>query len=447
MENTKDSILLTGKLHKIYLKFTLPALIAMLISGIQGMIDGIFVGNIIGSNAMASVNIAIPFLQLIIGLSMVVSIGAQSHIGLKLGFGSVKEAQDTFQSFFRIIIVVAAGITCLGVFFSEEIARLIGANDVLIEETAIYIRTLAFFAIPIVLMFYFGFLNRIIGKPEMYFKGTILSLLVNISMDYLLIAKLQWGIFGAALATGLSYSSALLIVVWPMLDRKNIINALTGCFDKRCVKPVLFNGSSEGVNSLSIALNAYLFNMMMMKIAGEDGVAAFTAINYVANLGILISFGISDGVGPIVSYNYGYGNFERVKKSMRIAYIVNLCLGILVFSVLFFCGESLVSIFIKDNQEIIDIATQGGKLYGIAFLMAGFNILNSGYFTFIGQGLNSVMVAASRGVIFVTISIFVLPIFIGINGVWLSVPFAELCSMLIGLYLLHKNTKKDKIHR
>lgn len=437
--DARESILLKGNLFKICLKFIPPALIAMLITGIQGMIDGVFVGNILGTNAMASVNIAIPFIQSIIGVSMVISIGAQSHIGIKLGLNHVKEAQDTFQTFFRMIIGIAIIIMISGIFCSNGIARAIGANDVLLEGTSTYIKTFAIFAIPMVLMFYFGFLNRIIGKPEMFFKGTVLSLIVNIVLDYLLIVKLDLGIRGAAFATGMSYSSALLIVVWPMLDKTNIINIFKGAFDKRCIKPVFWNGSSEGVNSISIALNAYLFNMMMMKIAGEGGVAAFTAINYVGAFGSLILFGISDGVGPIVSYNYGYGGIRRVKMTMKGAYLTNLILGVIIFTILFFCGEPLVSIFVKNNPEIVEIAVQGGRIYGVAFLIAGFNILNAGYFTFIGRGLESILVAACRGVVFISVGMLVLPMLLGIDGVWLTVPFAEACAMIMGVVLLRKN--------
>lgn len=439
IEDGRDSILLTEKLPKLFLKFTIPALIAMLITGVQGIIDGIFVGNILGSNSMASINIALPFMQVIIGTSMVISIGSQSYIGMKLGLNSVKEAQDTFQSFFRIITMAGALITISGVLFHDKIARLIGASDVLIQDTATYICILSLFAIPMMLMYYFGFLNRIIGKPEMFFKGSVLSLIVNIALDYLFIAKLDLGIIGAALATGTAYSSALLMVISPMIDGENIINVFKGKFDKKCVGPVLFNGSSEGVTSISIASTIFLFNLMMMRVAGEDGVAAFTTINYIATMGSLVLFGISDGVGPIVSYNYGYGSMERVKRIMKAAYLVNLIIGILIFALLFFGGEALIHIFVKENPEIVSLAIQGGKLYGLAFFFSGFNILNSGYFTFIGCGMKSVLVSATRGVVGVILWIFVLPMFFGTTGVWLSVVFAEICAMILGVYFLKKN--------
>lgn len=439
-EDARDSILLKGKLSTIFLKFTIPALIAMMITGLQGIIDGIFVGNLVGSNAMASINISIPFMQAIVGISMVVSIGSQSHIGLKLGLNSVKEAQNAFQTFFRMIIGAGICISISGFFFKNQIAKLIGASDILLEGTATYIGILGLFAVPMMLMYYFGFLNRIIGKPEMFFRGAVLSLVVNIVLDYLLIVRLDMGIKGAAIATGTAYSSALFVSMWPMVDKNNIINVFKGRFDKRSLAPVLFNGLSEGVTSISISVTVYLFNYMMLKIAGEDGVAAFTTINYVCTLGTLVLFGISDGVGPIVSYNYGHGSKDRVRKIMKAAYITNFVIGILIFCLLFFCGEFLVGIFVKDNPEILEVAVWGGKIYGLAFFMTGFNILNSGYFTFIGQGMLSVIVSACRGVVCVSIGMLILPTLLGTTGVWLSIVFAEACAMIIGVAFL-------KIHK
>ncbi len=442
---TENSPILTKSIPKLLVQFCAPAVLAMLITGIQGMIDGMFVGRYIGSNAMASVNIAIPFVQTIIGLSMVVSIGTQSYVGLKLGMKDEKAAEDTFQTFFRIISAVAIFITIMGLLFNREIAQVLGADEVLIDDVSTYIRMFSLFALPICLMFYFGFLNRIIDKPHYYFIGSIVSVVVNISLDYFLIAVFEMGILGASLATGLAYSSSLIIVVWPMVNKKNIINVFKGKFTKRYIFPVLYNGSSEGINSISIALTAFLFNMSLMDIAGPDGVAAFTAVNYVGTLGSLVLFGISDGIGPLVSYNYGHGGLTRVKSIMKISYTLNFIFGSMIFIALFFFGETLVSFFISDNTELINMAVNGGKLYGIAFFMAGFNILTSGYFTFIGKGLQSVVVAASRGVIFVSVWIFTLPIFLDINGIWLSVAFAEACAVIVGIILLKTQKGYKKV--
>ena len=436
--------LLTEKPLKLIVKYSLPALIAMIINGVQGMIDGIFVGNFIDSNALASVNIASPFTQIIIGISMIISIGTQSHVSIQLGMGEDKKAKDTYQTFFRIITIVAIVISILGVLFSKQIAMGLGADEVLLEASATYIKTIAFFVLPICLMFYFGFLNRVSGRPELYLFGAILSVFVNVGLNYLFLAHLNLGIQGAALATGIAYTSALLVVISPALKKSTLLNVYTGKFSSKTVLPVLYNGSSEGISSLSTAVTLFLFNTALMNVAGPDGVAAFTAINYIGTFGALLLFGISDGIGPIVSYNYGAGRRDRVKKIMKISYLGNLMFGTIVFCILFFFGEFLVGIFIKGKPEVVQFAAIGAKIYAFAFLLSGFNVLTSGCFTFIGKGLQSVVVASCRGLIFVTIGILVLPKIFDVSGIWMSVPFAELMAFIVSIALLNYEKAKKR---
>ncbi len=442
MKNKEENILGTQRISTLMVKYCLPAVIAMIITGVQGMIDGIFVGNFVGPNALASVNIAMPFMQIIIGVSMVISIGNQSYVGINLGSGNTKKAQNSFITFGIIISSIAVLVTVLGLTLNQQIATVLGADEVLVSDVSTYIKFISIFALPMCIMFYFGFLARIVGKPERYLYGSILSVIVNVSLDYLLIAKLDMGIMGAAFATGIAYSSALFFVVSPMLSKNNVINVFTGKFSTKSIKAVFYNGSSEGINSFSIAVTAFLFNISLMNSVGPGGVTAFTAINYVGTLGAMLLFGVSDGIGPLVSYNFGMRDYSRVKKIMKTSYVCNLIFGTVLFAVLFFFGETIVSLFIKDSPELISLAVSGGKIYAFSFMLSGFNILNSGYFTFIGRGLESVLVAASRGFVFVSIGIFTLPLLFDINGIWLSVPFAEFCAVIIGFVLLKITDKR-----
>ncbi len=437
-----ENILGTESVYKLMFKYCLPAVISMIITGVQGMIDGMFVGNYVGANALASVNIAWPFMSLIIGVAMVIGIGAQSYIGINLGAGNTQKAQDAFKTFLVIISCVSLLITILGLTLNREIAAFLGADNILLSDVSDYIKYSSIFALPACLMFYFGFLSRIVGEPERYLYGTIISVIVNVCLDYLLIAQFEMGVMGAAIATGSAFSSGLLFVTSPMLKKDNIISVFKGKFFAESILPVLYNGSSEGINSLSSAVTLFLFNISLMKIAGAGGVTAFTAIAYVGSVGSMLLFGISDGIGPIISYNYGMHDYKRVKQIMKISYSCNLIFGVILFVILFFNGEFLVGLFINDSPELVTLATQGSRLYALAFLLSGFNILTSGYFTYIGKGLESVLVAASRGVIFVSIGIFTLPIFLDINGIWLSVPFAEFSAVLVGLILLKITNKK-----
>lgn len=433
-----ETALGTKDLKSLLIQYCVPAIIAMLVTGLQAMIDGLYVGNVLGPEAMASVNLSIPFVQCIIGLTMIISIGGQSHIGIMFGMGKIKEGQDTFRTFLIMIITGAMSITLLGWLFSGEIARILGADLNLLEMTSSYIRITAMFSIPMALLFYFGFINRVIGKPELYFKGSLVGLVGNICLNYIFVVALDLGITGAALATGSAYSMGLLVVVWPILSNKYNIGVKKGSFTFTCIQPVLYNGASEGVNCLSAAITAYLFNMALMREAGPNGVAAFTAVNYIGVLGTMVLFGISDGIGPIASYNYGHNRHDRVKKVLEVAHIATFVIGALLFITLFFFGGNITGLFLKGDQELIEMAAAGGRLYSFGFLLMGYNIVNSGFFTFIGKGLESVIVAASRGIIFVGLGILILPYYLGINGVWLCVPFAELLSAIIGILLLKR---------
>ncbi len=439
----EQNILGTEKISRLFIKFSIPAIISMVIAGMQTMIDGMFLGNFVGPNAMASVNLVQPFTQVIIGFSMIISIGSLSFIGRSLGEGNTDKARNIFKTSFIFMVIIAFIICIIGFIFSDSIAEILGANDVLIEGVSIYIKTTSIFAISTSVMFLFGFVDRVIGRPDLFLKGTIVSLIVNILLDYILLKELNMGIKGAAIATGLAFLSALFIVIGPMINKQSIVNVFVGKFDKSVIIPVAYNGSSEGVTSIATATTAYVFNMAFMKIAGEAGVAAFTTISYISQFGTLIMFGISDGIGPIISYNFGDKRYDRVKSILKLSDGIILAIGILLFLVIFLFGETLVSMFAGSNEDVLELAVSGSKIYAFAFFMNGFNIVNSGYFTAIGDAKSSIIIAGSRGIIFIILGIILLPMILGTSGVWLTVPFSEIMTFIIGLKLMKKNRLEE----
>lgn len=441
----KENILGTEKISKLLVKFMIPAIVSMIIAGAQTIIDGMFLGNYVGPNAMASVNIVQPFMQVIIGCSMIISVGSLSFIGRSLGDRNEEEAQNIFKTSFILIIISTIIISILGIFFSERIAFILGADQVLLNGVASYVKIISMFAPLIGLMFLFGFINRVVGRPDLYLKGMILSVICNIILDFLLIKKLGLGVSGAAIATGLAYVVAFFVVIKPMIDKNNIVNVFKGKFDKSVIVPVVYNGSSEGVTAIAIATTAYVFNMAFMQIAGAAGVAAFTTINYIGEFGVLIMFGISDGIGPIISYNHGYKDKDRVKETLNLALKINLIVGAILFLILFVFGKELVSMFAKGNEEVLKLAIDGSKIYAFSFLICGFNIIKSGYFTSIGDARASIVIAASRGIVFIILGIIILPNLIGISGVWLTIPFAEIVTIIISIYLTKISSKNLEI--
>lgn len=431
-----NNTLLTERLPRLFLLFVLPAVISMVISGTQSMIDGIFLGRFAGVNAMASVNIAGPYMQIITGCTMVICIGTFSYLGRTLGENTnPQKAKDIFRTAVVSLAACALILMAAGLFLSRPLALLLGANEVLLDETALYIRTVAVFIPAICFMMHFGFTARLLEKPHLYLIATLCCVSCNVIMDYLAVKVLGLGVVGAAAATGLSYLSGLLVVVRPFLSRKSIVNLFEGTFHWDILRSSAFNGSSEGITSISAALTMYLFNTAFMGFAGESGVAAFTIINYAGNFVVLIMFGVSDGISTLVSYNYGAKFLLRVKKTLRAALMINFCIGLLIFTVLHLFSRQMVGIFVSDNEFVTAMAVQGAALYSFCFLMNGFNILQSGYYTSMGDALASVIISASRGIVFISTGIFLLPQFLGINGVWLTPPFAELMTVLVCLII------------
>lgn len=439
-----QKILGTEKLSKLFIKFTIPSIIGMIFVGIQGIIDGLFVGNVLGGNALASVNLVQPYMQIIMAAALIISVGAQSIIGINLGKGESEKAQNIFRTASILLILISILVTILGVFFSEKIALILGANEVLLEGSSTYIQIISCFTSFIAIMFLFEMIVRVIGKPNISLVSMIISVALNIVLDYLLINKFNLGIKGAALATGISYTMAFLINIIPFVSKKTIINLYKGRFDKSVLFQMIYNGSSEGVSSISNAISMFLFNTALMKIAGENGIAAFSIINYIAQVGYMVLFGISDGIRPIISYNFGAQNENRVNKTLKISIIVNIIIGAIIFIVMATFSKQLIEIFLKDGKYVVEIASTGAKIYGIAFLFNGTNILISSYFTAIDDPKNSIIVAMNRGIVFILIGIVILPYIFGINGIWITIVFADIMTILL-CYRLLNNKRFEKV--
>ena len=440
----QDNILGTEKISKLFIKFSIPAILSLTIAGVQTMVDGIFLGNFVGTNAMASVNIAAPFMQLMIGMNLIIGIGGASYIGRSLGEGQVKRAQDIFKSACLFMIGLSLVILCLGFTFSQQLAMFLGANEVLLADTAMYIKMLALFAPFIGLSFILGIYVRCIGKPNIYLVSSIVSLVANIILNYVLIKQFKLGIVGAPIATGLSFATSFIIVAIPFMSKTMVLNFFTGKFNWKLTGQLLYNGSSEGVSSLAAAISTFVFNMAFMQIAGEVGVSAFTAIGYISLFASLIVCGVSAGIGPVISYNYGAQLHDRVKQMMNISCKMAIIMGSALVILIFLFGKYLIMLFVSDNQAVLELALQGSKIYAFTFFFNGLNILFSGYFTSIGDALSSIIVAICRGMIFILLGITILPQFIGISGVWMTVPVAEVLTLLVVIFLFKKdNMKKD----
>lgn len=439
----KDNILGTERIERLFLQYSIPTVTAMLFLGLNTIVDGLFVGRYIGTNALACVNIAMPFSSFLFALSVVIGIGAQSLIGRKRGEGDHIAANHAF----RTALLLAGGFSLLfmaaAFFFSDPIAGFLGANEHLRPQVATYIRYLGFFLPFLALMMVLDYALKMVAMPVYAMMALVVAVGSHMFFNWLLVAKLAWGIQGAALATGIGFMIAFVMAALPFFTKKATLTPFTGRFSKTSARQILYSGLSEGVSEIGTGITTFLFNITLMRCVGEMGVAAFTVIGYLAFIGNNILIGLSDGVGAIISYNYGSRRYDRVKKALQLVFATALAIGVGIFLIIFAFCQEVIGLFLNEgNESVLAFAVSGAKLYAFAFLVNGFNMIASGYFTAIGHPNQAVFIALSKGILWIAVGITVLPVWLGIHGVWLTVPVAEFITVVLSGWLLYRHFRQ-----
>ena len=441
--SNEEQLLATGDIGYLFRKFGIPAIIGLLCIGFQPMVDGLFLGNFVGPDALAGVNLFMPLYTLITAATVVVGVGCQTIVSISLGQGNYQRAHDAFRSASFFLLLFTSLMAIVSYIGAETIGHMLGANDQLQPYIVNYIRQFAPFFPTLALIFLGDYILKAIGRP--YFALFLLGLvlLLNIVLDYVFIGILGMGVAGAALATGTAMTTSCLIMFSQLARRKSIVNIRQGNFSTRLVGRMLYNGSSEGLSELSAGITVLLFNWMMMKIFGADGVAAFTAVNYMLFLGVQLFVGLSDGIIPVFSYNYGAGNMERIKQTLLLGFKTNAITGVAFFTLIFFGSDYFLTLFFDNAsnehiERILSLASVGASFVSFAFLLNGANIISSSFFTSMGDARTSVIISLLRGLLMIIIGITIYPILFGNNGVWMVIPAAEVVTFGYSLYILKK---------
>lgn len=434
-----------GPIGPLFRKYAIPGVITLLFVGLQTIIDGIVLGNFAGANALASVSLVLPCYSLMSAIAIVVGIGCQTIISISLGEQNRPGANDALRSAFVFLLAFSVVGSLAAYIFAPNIAAALGANEVLLNGSVDYFRALVPFFPLIVGMFFSDYVIKSMGRPVYSMAVMSSCVILNIILDLLFICVLDMGTFGAGLATGLAFTVGAAFNL-PMLFRRSAIVSLRhGHFRWRLLGQMIYNGSSEGISELSAGISTLLFNLAMMKYLGESGVAAFTALNYIYFIGVIIFLGVSDGIIPIVSYNYGANQWQRIRSVVGLAAKSNLVIGVTIFSFLALLGEQVTSLFFRSGEtQVLQIAAHGSSIYALAFLINGFNILAASYFTAMANAKMSIIISLLRGLIFVWAGIYFLPLMFGIEGIWYAVPLAELCTLAISGWLVRRSLRIHK---
>ena len=419
------------------LKFAFPSMIMMIFTSFYTMVDGIFVSRFIGTNALSAVNIVFPLCNIIIAIGVMLGTGGSAVIATKLGENRIREAKENFSliTIFGVILGLIVLILCF--IFIEPILKMLGASETLYTLCYEYATVYLMFAPLSVIQLLFQYLYVTAGKPTMGLIVTIIGGVTNAILDYLFIAVLGFGVKGAAFSTGIGIAiPAIYGLVYFSLYRKGSCNLVKPKMDKRALLDSCSNGASEMVTNIALSVVTILFNIIMMRLLGEDGVAAITIMLYAQFFLSSIFMGFSMGVAPIISYNYGSRNFNQIKKVLKYSITFILVCSIICCIVAIAFSPIIITIFAQKGTNVYNIAMEGFKLFSISFLFAGINIFTSALFTALSNGKVSAIIAFMRTFVFITAGLISLPLIFGVDGVWLSITASELVSTIMCLIFI-----------
>lgn len=427
---------LAGKYNFISLfKFSFPTIVMMVFMSLYTMVDGIFVSRLVGTDALAAVNIVYPIVSIVIAVGVMLGTGGSAIVALKMGEGKTEQAKQDFTMITLAGVGAGLVIMVIGLIFLEPILHFLGASEAMFELCRQYGFLLLIFTIPAILQMLFQLFFVTAGKPIIGLTVTILGGIANIVLDYFFIAVLEWGIGGAAVATGIGYMiPGLFGLFWFLFNKKGTLFFVRPVRNKGVLLKTLTNGSSEMVTNLSTAIITYLFNVMMMKYLGEDGVAAISIVLYAEYLLVAIYLGYSSGIAPILSYNYGEQNIGQLRRLFWVSIRFLVISSAVIFGGAILLTDVLVGIFAQPGTEVFELAVHGYHLYVFCYMFKGVNIFASSLFTALSDGMTSALLSFMRTLVFILIGMLVLPLFFEVNGIWLAVPFAEGLSILLALF-------------
>ena len=412
------------------LKFAAPSIVMMVFMSLYTIVDGIFVSRFVGSNALSSVNIVYPVINVAIALSTMLGTGGSAIISRYLGEGKNKRAREALTQFVAVALMLSLILLIFSEVFLTPISRFLGASDVLLADCRLYLGASMLFVPACMLQAVFQSFLVTAGRPGLGLLLMTGAGISNMILDYVLIVPCQMGIAGAALATGIGQCIPAVCGLCFFIFTKQELRFCRFRFSVKEILEACYNGSSEMVSQLSNAVITFLFNIVMMSLAGEHGVAAITILLYGQFLFNAVYMGFSIGITPIVGFQYGAGNREKLRKIYRISFLSVAVSSVVVVAVAIIFSPTIVAIFTKE-QRTWELASAGFRLFAVNFLFSGINITSSGFFTALSNGKISALISFSRTLIFIVISLLILPRILGITGAWIAIPVAEFLTLII----------------
>ena len=427
---------------KNILKFAVPTIAMSVFMSFYTMVDGLFVSNLIGTDALSAINLTAPIIQLVTAISTMLATGGSAVIMKKMGEHKSEEAKEDFTFLILVNVFVGLAMCAVGYLIMGRIFAGMNLSADVERYCVEYLSRYLIFTVPILLMNNFTLYMIASEKATLSLICSVSGGVLNMALDYLFIARFQMGIGGAAIATGLGYSVTAVAGMFVFSRKKSLLHFKKPVFRFKVLANAAANGCSEMATALVTGIITMMFNWTMLRYVGENGVAAVTIIMYVLMFASSLYTGYSYGVAPMTSYYYGEQNHEKMKKLVTTSLKVIAGISLVTVAASFLLTKPLVSIFARPDNPVYGLAVTGNRICTIALLFIGFNIFASGMFTALSNGIVSAILAFSRSFVFMLITMLILPVILGVNGIWLATPVAELMALTLSAFMFVRYRKR-----
>lgn len=427
--------------YRRLVKFVLPSVAMMIFVSIYGIVDGLFVSNFVGKTALAAINLIIPLSMMLSAIGFMVGTGGSALVAMQLGEGKKELASRTFSMLIIFLFIVGVVLAVISFVFMPQIVHLLGAKAGEFEDFAILYGRITSFSLPFfMLQNAFQSFMVVAEKPKHSLKITVAAGLTNMVLDYVFIVIFKWGIAGAAIATVIAeVIGGVVPFIYFSSKNTSTIKFVPAKFSWTRIWATCTNGVSEFLTNVAGSVVGMLYNMQLLKYIGEDGVAAYGIIMYLSFIFSAIFFGYMIGSAPLFSYNHASANHEELHNLYDMSIKINAALGITMAALSFVFAPLLSTAFARYDQNLLELTIHGMRIMSVHFLFMGFAVFGSGFFTALGNGFLSALLAFMRTIVFQVSALFILPLIMGIDGIWWSGPVASIMIFILTVIMLKKN--------
>ena len=427
------------------LRFTLPSICMMVFTSIYGVVDGLFVSNFAGKTPFVAINLVMPFIMILGGMGFMIGTGGTALVSKLMGEGKKDEANSTFSMMVLFTLLLGIVLSAVGFLTMRPVSYFLGATDAMIDDCVLYGRIVTGFTFAFMLQNVFQSFFIAAEKPRLGLIVTVAAGVTNMVLDALFIAVFNWGVAGAAIATGLSQCvGGVLPLIYFLRPNDSLLRMRPTSLRLRPILQACGNGSSELMSNISSSLVGMLYNFQLMHLIGEDGVSAYGVLMYVQFIFVAIFIGYSIGCAPVVSFHFGAQNHNELKSLLRKSTLLMASGGVLLTIAARLLAAPLARLFVGYDAGLFELTSHAFRLFSWSFLLAGFNIFASGFFTALNNGAISAAISFLRTLVFQTASVLILPLLLDVDGIWWAITVAEIFAFLISLMFLY--LKRNKYH-